>query len=85
MSNKKATYGKSHGENQGNKAEMVKSGAGEWVIMNNGKFYDQIRKKWIIRCRHCKKTFYATRVNAKTCCNAHRTAMHRSESKVKAI
>jgi len=85
MSGTKRQYGKSHGEKQGNKAEMVKDGAGEWKIMPNGKFYDPVRKKWIIRCRHCKKTFYASRPTAKTCSNAHRTAMHRAQTSVVAI
>jgi len=80
-----ANYHKSHGEKQGNKAEMVIGGAGQWEIRTNGKFYDPVRKKWIILCRYCKKTFYASRPDAKTCSNAHRTALHRAKSAVSAL
>lgn len=78
----KRKYNKAHGEKIGNQAEMVVSGVGDWKIMSNGKFYDPVRKKWIIRCRYCNKAFYASRVNALTCGNKHRTAYFRKQKEV---
>jgi len=80
-----ANYHKSHGEKQGNKAEYVSGGAGEWEIRPNGKFYDRKRKKWVIRCEACKRSFYAARVNARTCSNACRTARSRRLTEVKVL
>lgn len=59
------------------KAEKVKGGAGDWVVMPNGKFYDPKRRKWVLRCHGCKKPFYARRVDAKTCCNTCRKRVQR--------
>jgi len=47
-------------------AEIVRGGAGDWLVMPNGKFYDPIRKRWVLKCHGCKKPFYAKRVDAKT-------------------
>lgn len=52
--------------------EKVRGGAGDWIIMPNGKFWDRRRAKWVLRCHGCFKTFYAERSDARTCSPACR-------------
>ena len=59
------------------KAEKVIGGAGDWVVKPNGKFYDPNRNKWVLKCHGCKKSFYASRVDAKTCSPACRKRVQR--------
>lgn len=42
------------------------SGVGQWVIRNS-KFYDPVKRMYIIRCKVCERVFYAKRVDAVTC------------------
>ncbi len=48
-----------------NVAELVRGGAGDWVI-RDGKFYDPKKQAWVIKCHGCRKSFYAKRRDAKT-------------------
>jgi len=64
-----------------NEAELVVGGGGDWIITPEGKFYDQKRKKWVLRCHGCKKMFYAERIDAKTHSDACRKAVSRRNLK----
>jgi len=46
-------------------AELVRGGAGEWRIID-GKFYDTKRRKWVLKCHGCGKSFYSKRKDART-------------------
>lgn len=58
-------------------AEMVKGGAGEWIVLPTGQFYDQRRGKYVKLCHGCGKAFYAGRTDAKTCSPACRKKVSR--------
>lgn len=60
-----ATKTPHHAKKPQNFAELVKGGAGDWVIID-GRFFDPNRKAWVTRCRGCKQSFYAKRRDAKT-------------------
>lgn len=60
-----ATKTPQHEKKPQNVAELVRGGAGDWIIVD-GKFYDPKRGAWIIKCHGCKKSFYAKRRDAKT-------------------
>lgn len=60
-----ATKTPQHAKKAQNTAELVRGGAGDWIIID-GKFYDPKRKAWIIKCHGCAKSFYAKRRDAKT-------------------
>lgn len=57
-------------------AERVVGGAGEWTI-RHGKFYDPVRKMFIIKCSVCHLPHYVKRIDAKTCGDACRQARSR--------
>jgi len=46
--------------------ELVKGGAGDWIVMPNGKFLDRRSGRWVLKCHGCGKPFYADRCDAKT-------------------
>src|SRR5690242_11294066 len=59
------TYTPQHEKKKQKTAEIVRSGAGDWVIID-GKFYDPKRHAWVLKCHGCHKSFYAHRRDAKT-------------------
>jgi len=60
-----ATITPQHEKKVQKEAELVKGGAGDWLIVD-GKFYDPKRHAWILKCHGCGKSFYAKRKDAKT-------------------
>jgi len=61
-------------------AEMVVGGAGDWTIVD-GKFFDLNRGMWVKRCSGCKLSFYAKRMDKKTCSDACRMKVSRANLK----
>jgi len=59
------TYTPQHEKKKQKVSELVRGGAGDWVIID-GKFYDPKRRRWVLKCHGCKKSFYATRKDART-------------------
>jgi len=62
-------------------AEPVLGGAGEWII-KNGKFYDPLRKMYIIKCKVCRLAHYHKRIDAVTCSDKCRMAKSRSKASI---
>jgi hypothetical protein len=58
-------------------AEMVQSGAGDWIVLPTGHFYDQRRGQYVKLCHGCNRAFYAKRTDAKTCSPACRKKISR--------
>jgi len=61
-----ATKTPQHAKKSQSTKELVTSGAGDWIVMPNGKFWDRRRARWVLRCHGCGKSFYAERCDAKT-------------------
>lgn len=61
----------------GRQAEEVTDGAGQWII-KNGKFYDPVRRMYIIKCKTCKILHYHARPDAITCSDACRMKRSRT-------
>lgn len=60
------------------KAEQnILDGAGRWQL-KNGKFYDPLVNKYVIKCRSCKHMFHADRPHAKTCSELCRKRKNRA-------
>jgi len=61
-----ATYTPHQEKRKQEPSEIVRSGGGDWIIRENGKFYDPKRGKWVLKCHGCGKSFYSKRLDAKT-------------------
>lgn len=61
-----ATYTPQREKRKQEPAQLARGGAGEWVIRPNGKFYDQKRGMWVLKCHGCGKPFFSKRLDAKT-------------------